>query len=86
MLTIEPGTTGMGTLYIAAHYGSDRVSVRLEKSGDASDAKQLILSQTLLLGNVPIYLQQLHLGSGDSIWISSQTGDSSFVFTGEQYS
>lgn len=82
----ETGTSAFGTLYIAAQQGYDVVSVMLVPEGETVDNKNYIMRNTTLAGNVPIYLQQIYLNEGDTIKITSTTGDCSFTFTGELYS
>jgi hypothetical protein len=86
LYTVPPGCSAKGTLYVAAQDGFDIVSVMLIPNGISSDLSQYILANTKLVGNVPIYLQLIYLGEGDSIFIRSETGDCSFTFTGEEYS
>jgi hypothetical protein len=82
---VPDGSSAKGTIYIAAHVGFDVVSVALIPRDSTADPKNYIMRNTELVGNVPIYLQQLYLNHGDRIQISSVTGDSSFTFTGEKY-
>jgi len=90
---VPSGSSAMGTLWIAAHKGYDIVRVQIIASTiqlyppdpPIPDAATYVLYDTPLVGNVPIYLQQLFLNDGDLIRITSQTGDSSFTFTGEMY-
>lgn len=83
---VEPNCAAVGTLYIAAQDGYDVVSVQLMKAGEPDSSKQYILRGCDLNGNVPIYLQQIHLSQGDIIRIYSVTGDTSYTYTGELYS
>lgn len=75
--------SAVGTLYISAQQGYDVVSVKLMKAADPESDSQYIVRNCSLVGRVPIYLQQLHLGQFDTIRISSVTGDTSYTFTGE---
>ena len=94
LYTVPDGSTAMGTLWIAAQAGFDIIRVQLIAStiqlvppvDPIPDAATYILYDTPLVGNVPIYLQQIHLNQGDTIRINSQAGDCSFTFTGERYS
>jgi hypothetical protein len=83
---VPDGSSARGTVYISAHAGFDIVSVALIPRDTTADPKNYIMRETPLVGNVPIYLQQLYLNHGDRIQISSVRGDSSFTFTGERYS
>lgn len=93
LYVVPMGSTAMGTLWIAAHKGYDIIRVRLLANSimllppdpPIPDLASYILYDTPLVGNVPIYLQQIYLNEGDVIRITSQTGDCSFTFTGELY-
>lgn len=76
-------SSAVGTLYIAAQYGYDVVSVKLIKYPDTESDSQYIVRNCELVGRVPMYLQQIHLNQFDVIKITSTTGDSSYTFTGE---
>lgn len=83
---VSPGDSAKGTLWIAARNGYDQISVQLMPAAGVPDDKvTYILYNTPLHGNVPIYLQDIYLGDGDGIRITSTTGDCSFTFTGEKY-
>lgn len=82
---VPPGSSAKGTLYIAAREGFDIVSVMLIPNGEDPDPKQYIAYRTRLYGNVPIYLQLIYLNEGDVLFITSETGDTSFTYTGEKY-
>lgn len=89
LYTVPVGSSAVGTLYIAAQNGYDKISVQiipqsiLFSPAIIDNAATFILYQTPLVGYVPIYLQQLSMYQGDILRITSTTGDCSFTFTGE---
>jgi hypothetical protein len=88
LYSVPTGSTATGTLYIANQEYDDRVWVQLVKVGSvlpSSDPDTYVLYSTPYRGRVPIYLQQIYIGSGDSIQVMTQSGHCSFVFTGEEY-
>jgi hypothetical protein len=86
LYVVPESSTAFGTLYIAAQNGYDIVSVQLIPAADLlPENKHYIMYRTELVGWVPIYLQQIYLGPGDRLRISSVNGDSGFTFTGELY-
>ena len=76
-------SSAIGTIYIAAQNGFDIVSVKLIKYPNPESDSQYILRNCKLFGNVPVYLQQIHLNQFDVVKITSTTGDCSYTFTGE---
>jgi outer membrane protein assembly factor BamB len=88
LYTVPPGSTATGTLYVANQGNGDRIWVQMVKTGSAlpsSDPQTYVLYSTPLYSMVPIYLQQLYLGQGDSLQVMTESGQCSFVFTGEEY-
>ncbi len=88
LYTVPAGSTATGTLYVANQADFDRVWVQMIRSGStlpSLDPSTYLLYSTPHPGRVPIYLQQLYLGQGDSLQIMAQDGQCSFVFTGEEY-
>jgi len=94
LYTVPVASSATGTLYIAAQGGYDIVSVQLIPATLMNDPTiplptgpaSFILYNTSLVGWVPIYLQQLYINAGDSIVITSTTGDCAFTYTGELFS
>jgi outer membrane protein assembly factor BamB len=88
LYTVPAGSTATGTLYIANQSNGDRVWVQMIPAAStlpSSDPRTYLLYSTPHPGRVPIYLQQLYLGQGDSIQVIAQEGNCSFVLTGEEY-
>jgi hypothetical protein len=88
LYTVPSSSTSTGTLWIANQEYDDRVWVQLIRSGSplpSLDPYTYVLYSTPLRGRVPIYLQQLYLGQGDSVQVMTKDGHCSFVFTGEEY-
>lgn len=86
LYVVPAGCTAYGTLFVAAHAGYDIVSAQMIPAAETPAPQHYIMCDTPLVGNVPIYLQQIYLGGGDRLRVGSQLGDSSFTFTGELYS
>jgi len=61
----------------------DKVSVALVRSGNVISSNSYICFQTTLPFGHSLYLQQLCLGSQDSVRVVSQTGNSTFIFSGQ---
>lgn len=82
-----------GTLYIAAEVGYDIVSVQLVPANLAgvpvavlsTDPSTYILRSCGLVGNTPMYLQEIYLNTGDVLRVSSEYGDCAFTFTGDYF-
>lgn len=60
----------------------DRVSVALVSNGNVLTANSYICFETTAYRGQSIYLQQIYLGSEDSINVWSARGTSNFIFTG----
>lgn len=88
LYTVPTGCGATGTLWIAGLTWWDTVSVQiipatiLGNPAPPPGAQSFILN-TDLKGQVPIYLQQLHMNDGDVVRIYSKYGTSAFTFTGE---
>lgn len=64
---------------------NDKISVALIPNGNTLTASNYICYETTAYYGQPIYLQQIYIGSLDSISVKSQNGTSNFVLTGYQF-
>lgn len=62
---------------------NDKISVALVSNGNVITSNCYICFETLLPYGHSLYLQQLCLNSQDSIKVVSNTGNSTFIFTGQ---
>jgi hypothetical protein len=90
------GHQAKGTIYVSQQqgvYDLDYVSVQilpntLQNDGvliTPEDSNTYIMSTTPLYGQVPIYLQQICLNSGDVITVTSVNGWCAFTYLGDLY-
>lgn len=61
---------------------NDKISIALVSNGSVLTSNCWIAYGTVIHGGHSVYLQEICLGEGDQIWIRSDEGYSSFVFTG----
>lgn len=77
------GETASGTIFVMNQSAfDDRVSVALVPSGNVVNSNSFICYDSTLHYGHSLYLQELHLGSENSIYVNSRNGTSNFVFTG----
>jgi len=60
----------------------DFVSVGIVSNGNVLSSNSWILFESTAHPGLPIYLQQICLGSEDAIYVKSQYGTSNFIFNG----
>lgn len=83
LFSSPPGETATGTVFCMNQgTGIDRVSVAVVPSGESIGSNCWIAYQSVLHYGHSLYLQQLCLGSEDSIVVSTVNGTSNFIFTG----
>lgn len=83
LFSTAPGQTASGTVF-CMNQGTDidRVSVALVPNGEILGSNCWIAYQSILHYGHSLYLQQLCIGSEDSVVIESTNGTTSFIFTG----
>lgn len=96
LYTVPVSNQAKGTIYISTEQGSHEkewVSVQLVPAtyknqplpGTVNESNTYIMSGTVFWGQVPIYLQQICLNSGDAIKVLSQRGTCQFTYLGDLY-
>lgn len=96
LYTVPVDSQAKGTIYISTEQwlrGEDWVSVQLVPAtyqtqalpGTVNDSNTYIMSSTRFFGQVPIYLQQICLNSGDTIKVTSELGTCQFTYLGDLY-
>lgn len=87
LYTVNVGNTATGTVFCTNQTDADdKISVALVSNGNVLSSNSYICYQTPAYYGLPIYLQQLYLGSQDSIVVSSESGTTAFIFTGYKLS
>ena len=86
LYSTDVGQTANGTVFVM-NQGSavdfDRVRVAMVSNGNVISSNSYICFDSALYYGHSLYLQQLYLGSEDSIVVASENGTSSFIFTGQ---
>lgn len=83
VLHLSNGLPSTGTVFVMNQGDdNDRVSVALVTSGNSLSSGSYICYQSVLHRGHSLYLQQICLGSGDEVSVTSENGTSSFIFTG----
>ena len=86
LYTTGVGETVQGTIFcMNQNETNDKISVALVSNGNVLSDSSYICYETTAYYGQSIYLQQIYIGSLDSIYIKSQNGTSNFIFTGYQY-
>lgn len=86
LLTTAVGQLATGTVWCSNQAELlDFIGVAIVPNGDTLSAKSWILFETKAFSGLPITLQQICLGSGDSIYVKSLNGTTAFVFTGTTF-
>lgn len=84
LLVNNVGQTTTGTVFCMNRGENiDRVSVALITNGNVLTSNCYICFDSLLYYGHSLYLQELGLGSQDSVEVTSQNGTSTFIFTGQ---
>jgi hypothetical protein len=82
----NPGQTSTGTIFcINRSVDLDLINIALVKNGNLLNSECYLCYQTLAYFGQSIYLQQIYLGSEDSIVVTSQNGTTTFTFTGYDF-
>lgn len=83
LLTTNVGIQTRGTVFCSNQAEiNDYISVAMVSNANVLANSSWILYQARAYPGLPITLQQICLGSGDSIYVNSQNGTTAFVFTG----
>jgi hypothetical protein len=83
LYTVGAGNTATGTIFCMNQSNNDDlVGVGLVPNGNLLDLTSWIAYNTKIYHGQSLYLQQIYLNSGDSIWAVSQNGTSNFIFNG----
>ena len=77
------GETATGTIFcINQSEANDKINVALVTSGNVLSNSSYLCYETIAYYGQSVYLQEIYLGSQDSIVIRSSNGSTSFTFTG----
>jgi len=60
----------------------DLIKVALVPNAQVLSGNSYIAYNTMIYHGQSLYLQQIYLNSGDSIYVESQNGTSNFIFNG----
>lgn len=83
LYTVGIGSTATGTVFCMNQNNTDDiVAVGLVPNGNSLTGNCWISFNTTVFHGQSLYLQQIYLNSGDSVWVSSQNGTSNFIFNG----
>jgi hypothetical protein len=83
LCTIDSNVAAAGTIFcMNQNIVDDRISVALVPNGQVLLSNSYIAYNTLIYSGQSLYLQQIYLNSGDSIYVNSQNGTSNFIFNG----
>jgi len=75
--------TATGTIFCMNQSdNSDSVKVALVPNTQPISSTSYIAYNTVIYHGQSLYLQQIYLNSGDSIYVASQNGTSNFIFNG----
>lgn len=86
LFTTNVGQQATGTVFCSNQAEIiDYISVAMVPSGNTLISNSWILYQSTAYPGLPITLQQLCLGSEDSIYVKSENGTTAFVFTGTTF-
>jgi len=86
LLTTNAGQLATGTVFCSNQAEIiDYISVAIVTSGNTLVSSSWIAYQATAYPGLPITLQQLCLGSDDSIYVKSENGTTAFVFTGTTF-
>mgnify|MGYP003335949559 CR=1 FL=1 len=78
--------TSTGTIFcINRNEDPDEINVALVSNGNVLTDNCYVCYKTLAFYGQSIYLQQIYIGSEDSIIVNSKNGSTTFTFTGYQY-
>jgi hypothetical protein len=80
------GETSTGTIFcINRAEDLDLINVAIVSNGNVLTDNCYVCYNTFAYYGQSIYLQQIYLGSEDSIIVESQNGTTTFTYTGYQY-
>jgi hypothetical protein len=83
LYTIPVDTTATGTIFCMNQNNiDDQVNVALVPNTQTLNSNSYIARNTLIYHGQSLYLQQIYLNAGDSIYVQSQNGTSNFIFNG----
>jgi len=83
LYTVDVSNTVSGTVFCMNQSNiDDLVSIALVPNGNALGSSNWIAYNTLIYHGQSLYIQQIYLNSGDSIYVQSQNGTSNFIFNG----
>lgn len=87
LYTVNIGEAVQGTVFCTNQSSTDdQISVALVSNGNVQTSNSYICYQTTAYYGQPIYLQEIYLGSQDSVNVASINGTSAFTFTGYKFS
>jgi hypothetical protein len=80
---VGSSSTVSGTIFcMNQNNNDDYVGVGLVPQGNVISSSSWIAYNTKIFHGQSLYLQQIYLNSGDSVWVSSQNGTSNFILNG----
>jgi hypothetical protein len=83
LYTVSNTSTATGTIFcMNQNNTNDTIKVALVPNGQVISGNSYIAYNTLIYHGQSLYLQQIFLSSNDKIYVTSQNGTSSFIFTG----
>jgi len=83
LYTVGNSSTVTGTVFCMNQSNNDDfVGVALVPNASVLSNTMWIAFNTKIYHGQNLYLQQIYLNSGDSVWVSSQHGTSNFIFNG----
>ncbi|CAB4122462.1 hypothetical protein UFOVP29_24 [uncultured Caudovirales phage] len=73
----------IANIWLGNQSGEDHVSIAIVPNGNTLSDENYIAYDTPVATNYIFYLQTICFGLGDTVWIRSQNGTSSFTLTGQ---
>jgi len=83
LYTVGALTNATGTVFCMNQNNTvDLIKVALVPNAQVLSGNSYIAYNTMIYHGQSLYLQQIYLNSGDSIYVESQNGTSNFIFNG----
>jgi hypothetical protein len=83
LYTTNVSAVATGTIFcMNQNNNNDLIKIALVPNTQVLSGNSYIAYNTLIYHGQSLYIQQIYLNSGDSIYVESQNGTSNFIFNG----